>query len=104
MLVKASLEANDIATSASPELGRRRWPGAAEVLGVELWCFVRSLAGLSGKLARRCVEWWWLSGLGQPESTPATSLAAAGVRARPNSSLRWLWKNGASSYVIYTMR
>ena len=23
---------------------------------------------------------------------------------KPNSSLWWLWKNGASSYVIYTMQ
>ena len=74
------------------------------MLGIELWCFVQSLAGLSGKLARWCIEWWWLSGLGQPESTSAMSLVAAGVQARPNSSLRWLWKNEASSYVIYTMR
>ena len=53
--------------------------------------------------ASRIEGWWWLSSR-SPEMTPMTSFAAAGVRARPNSSLLWSWRHEDSSYVAYEVR
>ena len=55
--------------------------------GFPLWCSKRRAARCVGKLARwRVGRWPWL-GLGWPESTAASSAAAAGVRSCTGTGL-----------------
>ena len=50
------------------------------------------MLGLVGKLLLPRVERWWWLGLGWPESTAASSAAAAGVRVRSGSVLQGVWR------------
>ena len=70
---------------------------AYKCLGFPLWCSKRRAARCVGKLARwRVGRWPWL-GLGWPESTAASSAAAAGVRSCTET---WLELEGERSKAL----
>ena len=70
-------------------------------LGFPLWCSKRRAARCVGKPARwRVGRWPWL-GLGWPESTAASSAAAAGVRSCTETGLELEGERGKALGMLY---
>ena len=78
-------------------------PGTVAAVGNTLQGTGEAVLGLVGEpLLPRVERWPWL-GLGWPESTAASSAAAAGVRVRSGSVLPGVW-GGVSACCVLLVR
>ena len=78
-------------------------PGTVAAVGNTLQGTGEAVLGLVGKLLLPRVERWPWLGLGWPESTAASSAAAAGVRVRSGSMLQGVW-GGVSVCCVILVR
>ena len=78
-------------------------PETAARCGIALQGTGEAVLGLVGELLLPRVERWPWLGLGWPESTAASSAAAAGVRVRSGSVLQGVW-GGVSACCVLLVR